>query len=565
MTLPLPLARTLLFIALLSVPHILRCQAAETPLRDPTNHRVPMRDGVALSTSMRLPAQGGPAFPVIFVRTPYGKAYDAEQRAHYTRHGYAVVVQDCRGTGESVGDFEPYLHEKEDGYDALDWISRQAWCDGHVGMIGASYSAQVQWLAAAGGHPVLKALIPQVSGTDPFFDVPYDHGILKLSMIEWAYKLTYPERETPVYVWDSLYTLPVSRIDEAFFGVDVPLWNRWTQMDRPEDWAKARFLEDLRNVDIPVLHVSGNWDVEALSTQMNWQRMQAYGHAHQHFLFGPWEHTGFLEDVPTTFSGIAYGEGSRLDFEAIWLRWFDHWLKGTANGVSQEKPVQLFVTGLNTWVALNEWPDTRFARRTWHFNLSRPADGTHALSSAPAPPDTASYTYVPDSVRLNMDPEFAESALFQLDPHARDRIALLSPPFPQRTVLGGPAYADLVFAVDRPDVDLFVLLAEMDTAGQLRALTHPGKVRASFRDGRSVAPLPSGEFVTARIDLFPFAHAFSAGSRLAVIVRSSWFPRYIRNLGTSDPIESATRTQAVNVRLSSAGQLVLYEIPEREP
>ncbi|MBK7087015.1 MAG: CocE/NonD family hydrolase [Flavobacteriales bacterium] len=555
------LARTVLSFAFLSGLYAAEVRSVNGSTPVPSIQRVRVRDGIVLATSVRVPEKGGPSFPVIFLRTPYGKEYEADQRAHYTVQGYVVVVQDCRGTGDSEGRFEPYLHEKQDGYDALDWISEQTWCDGNVGMIGASYSAQVQWLAAASGHPVLKTLIPQVSGTDPFFDVPFDHGILKLSMIEWAYKLTFPGREPPEYIWSKLYTLPVTRIDDEFFGVNVPLWDRWAGMDHPDDWKAARFLDDMRNVDIPALHVSGNWDVEALSTQLNWHRMQAYGHADQHLLFGPWEHTGFLDLLPTTFSGNDYGEASRLDFEAIWLKWFDHWLKGADNGVERDKPVRLFITGLNAWVELDHWPDADFKKSFLHFDLAHEADHFHALEPTPAPGHTSGYTYVPDSVKLNMDPEFSETSLYTRHPDRQDEIALITAAFEEDTVIGGPAYLDLVFEIDQPDVDLFVLLAEMDPAGNLNVLTHPGKVRGMFRDNASLASMRPGVFETTRIDLFPFAHQFKKGNRLAVIVRSDWFPRYIRNTGTGLPIESATRTRSVNVCIASESELVLYGIP----
>ncbi len=522
---------------------------------------VPMRDGITLSTSVGKPDMGGPAFPVIFVRTPYGKGAESEARAHFIQNGYVVVTQDCRGTGESAGSFEPYLQEKEDGYDALEWISEQPWCDGNVGMIGASYAGQVQWLAAAGGHPVLKTIIPQVSGTDPFLDVPYDHGILKLSMIMWAYNMTYPERELRELDYSKLYTLPVSAIDEAFFGVDIPIWNGWTRMDGPSDWSRARFLDELRTVDIPVLYVSGVWDVEALSTQLNWQRMQAYGHHHQHLLFGPWEHTGFLGDVPTTFAGQDYGYASRLDFEAIWLRWFDRWLKGADHPEGAEKPVRLFVTGANEWRSYDQWPGEHFAAERYHFDLAHERDHTYALRSGPVPLDTAMYVYDPEAVRLNMDPEFSDSVRYMRHPEAGEDLALLSDVFTSATTLGGPAYVDLAVAIDQRDVDLFVLLAEVDSAGKMNAITHPGKVRARFRDGRTLQALTPGEFHKVRIDLFPFAHQFKKGSRLAVIVRSDWFPRYIRNLGTADPITRATRMSPVHVRISSESELLLYRIP----
>lgn len=550
----------LILITFFSIPNLNLAQVPDTLSFATTTYQVSMRDNVTLATNVLSPKENKHSFPVIFLRTPYGKEYECKMRAHYTNQGYIVVVQDCRGTGGSKGTFEPYLHEKEDGYDALDWISKQSWCNGNVGMIGASYEGQVQWLAAASGHSVLKTIIPQVAGTDPFLDVPYDHGILKLSMIEWAYKLSFPERKPPEYILDKLYTLPVSKIDDEFFGIDIPLWNSWIKMDNPSDWIKARFLDDMKDVNIPVLNVSGNWDVEALSTQTNWLKMQSYNKTNQHLLFGPWEHTNFLNALPTKFSGIEYGEKSKLDFESIWLRWFDHWLKGIDNGIEKERNVQFFVTGLNTWLSMEKWPDKTFKQREYFFNFSVSENGFYKLDNKITLGQTEGYDYFPDKARMNEDPEFSESSYYIRDINAKDDIALISDPFLKDEILGGPTVLKIKFSIDQSDVDLFVIIAEVDSSGNISVLSHPGKMRATFMDNKNITPIEPGKYYNATIDLFPIAHQFKKGSKLAVIIRSDWFPRYIRNPGTTDPLSNNSTIRNVKVKISSETRLVMNTI-----
>src|SRR5439155_645537 len=100
--------------------------------------------------------------------------------------GYAVVIQAVRGTDGSEGEFQPWLNERKDGFDTVDWASRQAWSNGRVGMMGLSYLGQAQWPAAVEAHPTLVCIIPEVSGTDHMRDTPYDHGILRLDLLPWA-------------------------------------------------------------------------------------------------------------------------------------------------------------------------------------------------------------------------------------------------------------------------------------------------------------------------------------------------------------------------------------------
>ena len=124
---------------------------------------VPMSDGVQLATDLYLPPQL-PA-PVVAVRTPFGRDADAFVAAFmaFARRGYAVATQDLRGTGRSEPEgHEFYMFEPDDGYDFVEWVSTQSWCDGFIGSVGGSYVGQVQWPMAT--HPKMTTIVPEVSG-----------------------------------------------------------------------------------------------------------------------------------------------------------------------------------------------------------------------------------------------------------------------------------------------------------------------------------------------------------------------------------------------------------------
>src|SRR5215475_6763285 len=126
---------------------------------------VSCRDGVRLATDVYLPA--GNRHPAVLVRLPYDKCgrytFMPQLAPWFTERGYAFVVQDVRGKFRSEGQTVPYVHEVYDGYDTLEWIVRQPWSDGTVGMFGDSYYGVTQWDAAAGGHPALRAIVPRVT------------------------------------------------------------------------------------------------------------------------------------------------------------------------------------------------------------------------------------------------------------------------------------------------------------------------------------------------------------------------------------------------------------------
>src|SRR5579883_1598676 len=119
-----------------------------------------MRDGVQLAANLYRPSEPG-RVPTILVRTPYGKGEDITPHYQaFVNHGYAIMIEDVRGRYESDGVFKPLVQEGKDGYDTIDWIARQAWSDGKVGMMGGSYLGIVQWKAALEGNPHLKAIFP---------------------------------------------------------------------------------------------------------------------------------------------------------------------------------------------------------------------------------------------------------------------------------------------------------------------------------------------------------------------------------------------------------------------
>ena len=161
----------LLLVALLLVSDAMAGQSAQTRQATIVHEQdvdVPMRDGVRLRADILRPAQG--PSPTLVYRTPYGKHAALENYTIFIRaieRGYAVVVQDVRGRYASDGEFRPYANEGHDGYDTIEWASRQPWSNGRVGTFGLSYPGAVQWLAAAESPPHLQAMVPAMTFSTP--------------------------------------------------------------------------------------------------------------------------------------------------------------------------------------------------------------------------------------------------------------------------------------------------------------------------------------------------------------------------------------------------------------
>ena len=180
------------------------------------NVPVPMRDGINLSADIYLPRDRSDPLPVILSRTPYNNNEDrfVDPCIFFAQQRYVVVTQDLRGRFDSEGHFYPWVNDYNDGYDTIEWIGSQPWCDGNVGMIGGSYVGNVQWQAAAMGSSYLKTIVPRVIGDDLNGAPHYQGGAFQLGWsATWSFRMSGRTAQSiDKYNWDQLFlTLPLKQ------------------------------------------------------------------------------------------------------------------------------------------------------------------------------------------------------------------------------------------------------------------------------------------------------------------------------------------------------------------
>lgn len=294
--------------------------------------------------------------------------------------------------------------------------------------------------------------------------------------------------------------------------------------------------------------------------------MRALGRENQWLIYGPWAH---VWNQSTKFRDQEYGASAKIDFRSLSVRWFDQWLKQKAVGVENIPKVQVFVTGANEWRNLTDWPDRNAKAVDLYLGPSPNPDGTLRLLAPNVPTSSLapdSYVYNPADPKLSGDGTIPEtSTTLQIDPAAHDMLLYESQPLENAMTLSAPSALDLWFSTSAHDVDFFVVVFDRDPSGIARALSGPGKMRMKYLQGwDSPHPLTPGEIYHGKIDLRPFAHRFSKGHRIGILIRSEWFPSYERNLNTGEPIKNATRMEVGNIRLfhdaSHPSVLQLWEL-----
>ena len=318
---------------------------------------VPMRDGVRLATDVYLPldpVDHGPlpthtGLPALVVRQPYGKReaflWMPVQARYWAQRGYACVVQDVRGRWDSEGVYDPFVNELDDGYDTIDWVARQPWCDGAVGAMGESYYGYTTWAMAVGAHPALRAAVPGDTTVDMYASAFRNGALCYNPFGVWALWIS-GKRFCNYYRADS-YHLPLQDLDDACGLTSRPWKMLFSHFPKDEYWGRLDLTDRLAEVDVPVMLWSGWYDQFLSQTIAHWQDMR--GSRDDRFLvIGATDHMLSLELNGRIGRLPVAGHGHWCDRVC---RFFDRYLKG-AETEFPAAPVTYFTLGREEWLSL---------------------------------------------------------------------------------------------------------------------------------------------------------------------------------------------------------------------
>ena len=335
------------------------------PVKPKQRQSLHTRDGVRLDADVYCPEGEGP-WPVLLMRQPYGRAIASTVvYAHptwYAAQGYLVVIQDVRGRGTSEGVFDLFAHEREDGYDSVQWAAQLPHSNGQVGMYGFSYQGMTQLYAAQTKPAALKALAPAMVGYDLYQDWAYENGALRLQAgLGWAIQLAAETArlngdKTAFNALRTARNLPLSGPVTACPDVlkqHAPdsFWHDWLAHPKDNDYWQS-LKPNLTGVDLPMLHVGG-WFDPYLTGDIRLFKEMAASQYPQHFWIGPWSHIPWSRNV----GDVDFGPGAMNPIDQLQIRWFDHWLKGKDAALAHQPPIHLFEMGSNQWRLFQTWPE----------------------------------------------------------------------------------------------------------------------------------------------------------------------------------------------------------------
>ena len=537
---------------------------------------VPMRDGIKLATDIYRDDAVSKA-PVVLMRTPYDRTKAKGTAEKFAKAGYVAVIQDCRGTRGSEGVMAPYNNEGQDGYDTIEWITRQPWCSGRVGMMGGSYVGAVQWQAAAENPPGLAAIAPQATWSS-FYRNLYLGGAVRLSLIAgWiAGNTAKPEGVKAADMNVALMRLPLSDVDEAI-GWPMPWLDAFLTHPEPNGfWTRLDLTQRLPELTLPGLHVVGYYDFFSRESVGNFVIMQKQAHdaktrQHQRLILGPWDHGSVGK---TKVAEVEFGADAAVDTMALQLDWFDRHLKQDAAALGKPfPPVRYFSMGDNVWHDAQTWPPEGFTATSFHLRSDGKANtrkgGGRLTREAPAKAEPAD-TFRADPANPVPACPVTEARPIKaavwgpVDQSANedreDVLVYTSDELSEPLTFAGNIEAKLHVSADTPDADWAVKLVDVRPDGFAQTLA-TGILRGRYRDSLlKPQPLKPGEVYEITVDLGPCAATIAKGHKLRVDISGSLFPLYDRNPNTGEgPFGSKTAiaTEQVHHKPGALSRIVL--------
>ena len=558
---------------------------------------VRMRDGVILRADVYHP-KGGGKFPVLLERTPYNKQAPGEAgfALEAAARGYVVVIQDARGRYQSEGEWYPFVHESNDGYDTVEWAAALPWSDGRVGMFGGSYVGATQMLAAISHPPHLAGICPAVTASNYHEGWTYQGGAFEQWFNEsWTSILAQDTLDHAVRdntnalngIWKlplsayPLFPLPARSSDQDLTRSLAPYFLDWlSHPSYDQYWKRIAVDEHYPDINVPSLTIAAWYDIFLGGSLRNYIGLRRHAgteraRAGQHLLIAIGGHAGSGRKV----GDVDFGPSAAFDEQQVTLSWYDHLFKNVNNEFSSGKRVRMFVMGANEWRDVEDWPPPRARYTRYYLHSAGHANssgGDGSLSTA-APGAESSDHYVYDSahpVPTVGGPLCCDSA--HVEPGPRDQrtveersdvLVYATPILAEDVEVTGPVSLDLYASSSAVDTDFTAKLVDVTPEGFARNLTE-GIIRARYRNSAEKPELMRpGQTYKFTVDLWATGNVFRKGHRLRLEISSSNFPRFDRNLNTGgEPGSDQRPMPATNTVLHDAkhpSALILPIIPRQ--
>lgn len=479
---------------------------------------ITMKDGVQLSTDIFLPKRKG-KYPVVLVRTPYGKYAEEWVGKAFRIFKIAVVLQDVRGKNGSGGEFYPFINERADGLQTLNWIRKQPWSDGTVAGWGGSYLGYTQW-AISDSLDLLTLLITGAN----LYDFTYPDSLFSLqTALTWGFENASQTQNKipPEKLKKSSMILPVSFADDSTIK-DIPFINDWIKHEKYDEyWQKQNFRGMTK---APLISMAGWYDIFLKSQIEDFQALVVNGNPANKLIIGPWCHGSLGES--NEYGGLKKtGKPTKI------FMYVKNFLKGNSHKLTsplKDDKYNLFIMERNDYFGSSVWPPVE-TRTIPYFIGPSGYLSTNSISEN----GSLQYTYSPSDpypshggtalgagvgpARQNENTDRKDQLIFEMNAQEKPLILL------------GPVSATLWLSSDAQCTDFIVGLQDVFPDGKI----------INIQEGGAKVQFDNEYPRKTEISVWATGYQLNAGHKLRAFISSSWFPRYNRSLNRCEPAQFA--------------------------
>jgi uncharacterized protein len=529
------------------------------------NQRIPLRDGVNLNATVYTPrGQKAPA-PCIFTLTPYIAQSYHDRGIYFAAHGYPFLTVDVRGRGNSEGQYDPLVQEAHDGYDVVEWLAKQPYCNGKISMWGGSYAGYDQWAAAKEFPPHLATIVP-VAAPYAGVDFPMRGNIFGPYDVQWLFFTSGRTSQDKIFgdsaFWNAKFRAwfesgaPFKDID-TLIGAPSAIFQRWVQHPHPDTFWDAYnpSAEQYARLSIPILTITGSYDGDqpgALTHYREYMKnASAEGRARHYLIIGPWDHAA-TRTPRAEIGGLKFAPASLVDLPQLHLDWYAWTMQGGPKPQFLQKAVAYYVMGAERW----RYADTLdgITSQSLPYYLDSSSNATDvltagALGQQPASRKPDHYVYDPHDLSFAGDEAISDSEDLtgQRATYAQRGKLLVyhSAPFDKDTEISGFFKLSAWIGIDQPDTDFAVTISEIRPDGRSIALTSDlmrARYRESWREPKLVATHAAQRY---DFDRFTFvSRQIGKGSRLRLTIApiNSIFSE--KNYNASNPVSEQSMKDA---------------------
>lgn len=510
------------------------------------------KDGASLQATIVRSKKYTSPLPAILNFNIYIGARDKTIAKMAAVNGYVGIVVNTRGKGLSPQEIEPFEKDAADAYEIIDWISKQEWCNGKIGMYGGSYLGFSQWAATKNLHPALKTIVPQVS-VGIGIDYPMQNNVFMSYMLRWVHFVSnskqtdnadFENEEHWNHTFANWYKMGTAfKSLDSIEGRQSPIFQRWLKHPAHDSYWQnmVPYKTDFSRINIPVLTTTGYYDDDQLGAMYYYKEHLIYNPAANHtLLIGPYDHPGGQGYPVSELNGYKIDPVANINIRELTFKWFDYILKDSIRPAILKDKVNYQVMGTNTWKhtpALHN-----ICNDTLRFYFSNVHSGNHfkLLTKKQAEKE-----FIRQEVNYLDRSDTTDTAddekIIAKEVEKGEYISFISEPLDTTISINGTFTGELKSIINKKDMDVSIILYEQLPDGRYFYLSD-FLGRASYAKDRSKRQL----LTPGKLETIPYTNSFftskrlSKGSRLIVLVGINKNKYWQINYGTGKDVSDET-------------------------